>query len=78
MHKKYEQTVACEVAVFGGGVSGVAAAVAAARQGARVLLIEREDFLGGAAVSGLGLLGFQDRKGNPIIGGIAQEIVDRL
>jgi hypothetical protein len=34
--------------------------------------------LGGAAASGLGLLGFIDRMGRKTIGGIAQEYIDRL
>jgi hypothetical protein len=40
-----------DVLVLGGGTSGVAAAVAAARQGAQVLLVERYGFLGGTAVA---------------------------
>lgn len=39
-----------EVAVVGGGFAGAAAAIAAARQGRRVLLIEKYNCLGGAAV----------------------------
>lgn len=38
---------AADVVVVGGGPAGVAAAIAAARQGADVLIIEREYFLGG-------------------------------
>ena len=41
--KKYD------VAVIGGGFSGVAAALAAAREGAKVLLVEKGNCLGGAA-----------------------------
>ncbi len=70
--------VKCDVAVIGGGTSGTAAAVAAARNGARTLLVERNQFLGGMLVSGLGLLGFRDRRGNAVVGGIAQELVDKL
>lgn len=44
MMKKYD------LAVIGGGFSGVAAAIAAARSGARVLLVEKSNSLGGAAV----------------------------
>ena len=46
-----------DVLVCGGGVAGVAAAVAAARQGARTLLVERAGFLGGTATgSAMGLI----------------------
>lgn len=41
----------CDVLVAGGGVAGVAAAVASARQGARSLLVERNGFLGGTATA---------------------------
>lgn len=42
-----------DIIVAGGGFSGVAAAVAAAREGAGVLLLERYGFLGGMATAGL-------------------------
>ncbi|AUN96134.1 FAD-dependent oxidoreductase [Pseudazoarcus pumilus] len=42
-----------DVLVVGGGAAGVAAAVTAARQGVRVLLLERYGFCGGGAVAGL-------------------------
>lgn len=42
-----------EVLVVGGGPGGVPAAIAAARQGARVILVERYGFLGGMATAGL-------------------------
>ena len=42
-----------DVAVIGGGFSGVAAAIAAAREGVKVLLIEKGNCLGGAAVNSL-------------------------
>lgn len=67
-----------EVAVIGGGPGGIPAAVAAARRGRRVILVERNGFLGGAAASGLGILGYIDREGNKALGGIAQEMIDRL
>lgn len=44
---------AWDVLVCGGGVGGVAAAIAAARQGCRVLLVERGGRLGGAFVHSL-------------------------
>ena len=44
---------ACDILVAGGGVAGVPAAVAAARAGARVVLVEKSDTLGGAGVTAL-------------------------
>lgn len=45
------KTVECEVAVIGAGMSGISAAVAAARQGADVVLINDRAVLGGNASS---------------------------
>jgi len=67
-----------DVAVIGGGPGGLPAAIAAARMGAKVIIVERNAFLGGAAASGLGILGYIDRQGNQSLGGIAQEFIDRL
>ena len=44
-----ETSATYDIAVLGGGFTGCAAAVAAARQGKRVLLLEASGFLGGAA-----------------------------
>jgi hypothetical protein len=41
----------CDVAVIGGGVGGVAAALAAARNGMRVVLTEETDWIGGQLTS---------------------------
>jgi hypothetical protein len=52
--KAYAETAQpWDVLICGGGLGGVAAAVAAARQGCRVLLVERGGRLGGAFVNGL-------------------------
>jgi glycine/D-amino acid oxidase-like deaminating enzyme len=42
-----EQEIECEVLVAGGGMGGVAAALAAARRGSRTCLLEETDWLGG-------------------------------
>ena len=44
----------CDVLVAGGGVAGIAAALAAARNGARVTLVEKQCLLGGLGTLGLG------------------------
>ena len=68
----------CDVAVIGGGVTGVAAAIAAARQGADVILLEPRPFVGGNATTGLCLHNFISRYGKQVVFGLAQEIVDEL
>ncbi len=69
-----------EVLVIGGGSAGVSAAVAAARNGADVMLVERLGYLGGLATGGLIilLLTLDDGRGRQVIGGLCQEITDRL
>ncbi len=64
----------CDVAVAGGGLAGVAAAVSAARAGVRTILIERTGAVGGMATSG-----FVPPALRPdLAGGIVQEFLDRL
>ena len=51
--KRPGQNLKTDVLVVGGGAAGLAAACTAARAGARVLLLEKYGFCGGAAVAGL-------------------------
>jgi 2-polyprenyl-6-methoxyphenol hydroxylase-like FAD-dependent oxidoreductase len=69
-----------DVLVVGGGSAGIAAAVAAARNGAQVTLVERFSYLGGLATGGLIilLLTMDDGSGHQAVAGLCQEIVDRL
>ena len=74
-------TVRHEVDVFvaGGGPAGVAAAVAAARQGARVFLAERNSCLGGMGTAGMLPLFMQFTDGVHVLaGGVGAEIQRRL
>ncbi len=70
---KYE----CDVAVAGGGIAGIAAALAAARRGASVILLERSFVLGGLATSGLVTiyLPLCDGEGEQVSFGIAEELL---
>ncbi len=51
-----KQLAETDVLVVGGGPAGIGAALAAARAGARTLLLERHGFLAGVASYGLGNL----------------------
>ncbi|MFM9887174.1 MAG: FAD-dependent oxidoreductase, partial [Burkholderiales bacterium] len=70
----------CDVLVVGGGPSGTAAAVAAARAGADVVLLERYNHLGGLSTGGLVIWidRMTDWEGRLVIRGFAEEILDRL
>lgn len=66
-----------DVLVCGGGVAGIAAAISAAREGKRVLLLEREYMLGGLATAGLVTiyLPLCDGMGRQVSFGIAEELL---
>jgi hypothetical protein len=64
----------CDVAVLGGGAAGVAAAVAAARSGMNVALVEKNSYLGGKATAAevgtlCGLYQFSKNKSPEYIAG---------
>lgn len=73
----FVKTVTYDVAVAGGGVAGVAAAVEAARSGKKVVLIEKATQLGGLAT--IGLINFFvpmcNGRGTQIIKGLADEFL---
>ena len=66
-----------DVVVAGGGIAGVAAAVAAAREGASVCLLEKQIGLGGLATLGIVTcwLPICDGEGHQVIGGIGEELL---
>jgi hypothetical protein len=64
-----------DVVVYGGSSAGVTAAVQAARQGRRVVLIEPSGHLGGMSSSGLGMT---DNGSTVTIGGLAREFYRRV
>ena len=70
-------TLSTEVLVAGGGIAGIAAAVAAARNGKRVILLEREYALGGMATLGLVTiyLPLCDGEGRQLVFGLGEELL---
>jgi hypothetical protein len=69
-----------DVVVVGGGPGGIASAIAAARTGARTVLIERYGYLGGMATGGLVNIfpNLSDISGKQHVFGLNQEIIDRM
>ncbi len=71
----------CDVLVVGGGPAGIAAAVAAAREGARTLLVEQYGALGGMGTVGLVgpfMTSFSADGKRQVIAGIFDEVVRRM
>jgi hypothetical protein len=69
-----------DVLVVGGGPAGTAAAIAAARIGADVLLVERYNHLGGLSTGGLVIWidRMTDWSGQHVIRGLADEFMERV
>lgn len=70
-------TQKCKVLVAGGGIAGISAALAAARAGAQVILVENSYILGGLATSGLVTiyLPICDGMGRQVSFGICEELL---
>ena len=66
-----------DVAVCGGGFAGISAALAAARQGSKVVLFEKQYILGGLGTAGIVtiFLPLCDGFGNQVSFGIAEELL---
>jgi hypothetical protein len=75
--RKTAVSAACQVLVAGGGIAGIAAAVAAARSGKSVILLEREYALGGMATLGLVTiyLPLCDGEGRQLVFGLGEELL---
>jgi hypothetical protein len=70
--------VTYDVIVCGGGTAGSVAAIAAARQGADVLIVEQFGFLGGSQTGGLVLPMMSFTTGDQVlVGGLNAEIIER-
>ncbi len=67
----------CDVLVCGGGVSGITAAVSAARHGASVVLLERWPMLGGMATAALVTGWHRSDREKMVIYGLVEETAQR-
>lgn len=70
-----------DVAVIGGGSAGVAAATAAARNGASTVLVERYGFLGGTSTAGMVgpfMTSYTPDGKRQLVAGIFQEVIDKM
>ena len=72
-----------DVVVVGGGPSGIAASVSAARHGASVLLVERYGFLGGMGTAGgvtnfAGLYGRKNGEMQQLVHGVVDDLMERM
>lgn len=65
-----------DVVVVGGGCAGVAAAISAAKNGAKTLLVEAGSMIGGELITGLPVDGAMNARGEWIVGGVLKEILD--
>lgn len=65
-----DETVACDVCVYGGTAAGVIAAVAAARRGKNALILQPGNFLGSMTTGGLGETDFGNKQ---VIGGMSRQ-----
>jgi hypothetical protein len=66
-----------DIVVIGGGPAGIAAAVSAARHGAKVVLLERWPSVGGQATNALVNIWHTSDRTKQVIRGIVQEVIDR-
>ena len=76
-HIETQITDSCDVLVCGGGFGGISAALAAKRQGKKVILLEKQYMLGGLGTAGLVTiyLPLCDGCGHQVSFGIAEELL---
>lgn len=78
----FEKLEYYDVIVCGGGAAGIAAAIGAAKEGAKVCLVEKYGFLGGAAINSqvLTYCGFYQQGEKPVkaVSGIGDELLASL
>ena len=69
------RTIKTDIAVVGAGIAGISAAISAAREGCKVILIEAFSYVGGMATGAL-VSPFMkhDIKGKPLVEGVFRDL----
>lgn len=67
-----------DTVVLGAGSAGISAAAAAAKAGARTLLVDSGPMPGGELLSGMAIDGALNARGEWVVGGVARELFDEL
>lgn len=78
MESNIVRKIECDVAVIGGGTTGIAAAIAAANTGADAVLIEKNGCLGGNSTAIPAWLGFHSCDGEITVKGLPLELLKKL
>ena len=81
--RKTEVVAEAEILILGGGPAGIAAATAAARTGARTIMLEKYGFLGGMGTAAMvtnfcGLHASINGSVQQVVRGVADDILERL
>lgn len=69
------RVVDSDVVVLGAGAAGIAAAISAARTGARTLLVDAGPIPGGELISGMAIDGALNARGEWILGGVGRDLL---
>ena len=67
-----------DVVVIGGGAAGIAAATYAAKDGAKVALVDAGPNIGGELLSGLPIDGCKNARGEWVVGGFLNDLITEL
>ncbi|HEY9280924.1 MAG TPA: FAD-dependent oxidoreductase [Eoetvoesiella sp.] len=70
------RTISADVAVIGAGAAGICAAIAAAKSGARTVLIDAGPMPGGELLTGMAVDGALNARGEWILGGVGRELFE--
>lgn len=76
MKSSQSKEIAADVVVVGAGSAGICAAIAAAKAGARTVLVDAGPMPGGELLTGMAVDGALNARGEWILGGVGRELFD--